>query len=82
MSQPSWILTKLGNATGIPIICSTEHPDYSAEKYDIKIGQACFERNWNEGKLVNIADNILLAEGHHVFAFKDFLNDVGIEIPA
>jgi hypothetical protein len=82
MSEPNWILTKLGNATGMPIICSSEHPDYSPENYDVKIGQACFERNWSEGKLVNIADNISLTAGHYVFAFKAFLDDVGIKIPA
>ena len=82
MSEPTWILTKLGNATGMPIICSNQHPDYSPEKYDVQIGQACFERNWTEGRLVNIADNIALTAGHYVFAFKVFLDDAGIKIPA
>jgi hypothetical protein len=79
MSQAKWILTKLGN-TGIPIICSSEHPDRTPEAYDIVIGQACFEKNWNANRLVNIADKISLTAGFPVLAFKDFLDESGIQI--
>ncbi len=81
MEASKWILTKLGN-TGIPIICSSEHPDRTPEPFDIIIGQACFEKNWNANKLVNIADNINLSAGYPVLAFKDFLDEAGIQIPA
>lgn len=80
MSQAQWIMTKLGN-TGIPVICSSEHPDRKPEDYDMVIGQACFEKNWNKGRLVNIADYVGLCAGHYVFAFKEYLDDVGIHIP-
>lgn len=80
MSNASWILTKLGGKTGMPVICSNQHPDYDREQYDVQIGQACFERNWHEGRLVNIADNISLTAGHAVFAFKDSLDEEGINL--
>jgi hypothetical protein len=80
-AKATWILTKLGGVTGMPIICSSNHPEYSPEKYDIAIGQGCFERNWSKGRLVNIADFINLAGGNYVFAFKDTLHEEGIEIP-
>jgi len=80
MSHAHWILTKLGGKTGMPVICSSHHPDYEREQYDVQIGQACFEKNWNEGRLVNIADHIDLSAGHAVFAFKDSLNEEGINL--
>ena len=46
----------------------------------IIIGQACFEKNWNANKLVNIADKISLTAGFPVLAFKDFLDESGIQI--
>jgi hypothetical protein len=45
------------------------------------IGQSCFEKNWNKGRLVNIADYLSLCAGHLVFAFKEYLDEAGIEIP-
>tara|TARA_Y100001938_G_C7772413_1_gene273892 strand:- start:126 stop:386 length:261 start_codon:yes stop_codon:yes gene_type:complete len=80
MSQAHWILTKLGGKTGMPVICSSHHPDYERESYDVQIGQACFERNWTEGRLVNIADHVNLCAGHAVFAFKESLDEEGINI--
>lgn len=82
MSNAHWILTKLGGKTGMPVICSNQHPDYEREQYDVQIGQACFEKNWTEGRLVNIADHVNLCAGHAIFAFKELLNEEGIEIPA
>lgn len=76
-----WILTKLGKS-GIAVICSSEHPDRTPEQYDVQIGQACFEKNWNNGKLVNIADYVNLSAGYPIFAFKDSLAEQGISIPA
>ena len=81
MMQATWILTKLGGKTGMPIICSSGHPDYSPEKYDVQIGQACFDRNWKQGRLVNIAEFVNLSSVDHVFAFRDALHDEGIELP-
>lgn len=81
MNSPTWILTKLGN-TGMPIICSSEHPDRTPEQYDVKIGQSCFEKNWYNGRLVNIADYVNLSAGYPIFAFKENLDDQGISIPA
>ena len=74
MSKPVWILTKLGGKTGSPVICSSGHPDYTPEKWDVQIGQACFERNWREGRLVNIADRLSFTAGDYVFAFKEDLD--------
>lgn len=78
--ESHWILTKLGNA-GMPIICSSEHPDRTPEKYDVQIGQACFEKNYLNGSLVNIADYVDLSAGYPIFAFKENLNEEGIEVP-
>jgi len=72
MRHATWILTKLGD-NGFPIICSSGHPDYEKEKYDIAIGQGCFERNWRQGRLVNIADRLSFTAGDYVFAFKEDL---------
>ena len=80
MSQAKWILTKLGN-TSVPIICSSEHPDRTPESYDIVIGQSCFEKNWNAGKLVNIADYVGLCAGYPILAFKEYLDESNISIP-
>ena len=80
MKQATWILTKLGDK-GFPIICSSTHPDYSPEKYDVQIGQGCFERNWSQGRLVNIADFVNLSSGQHIFAFRESLHEEGIEVP-
>lgn len=79
MSDATWILTKLGN-TGMPVICSSEHPDRTNEKYDMRIGQDCFSKNFMNGKLVNIAESIELSKGFPVFAFKEYLHDQGMEI--
>jgi hypothetical protein len=81
MANAKWILTKLGD-TGIPIICSSDHPDRTPESYDVIIGQSCFEKNWNAGKLINISENINLSAGYPVLAFKEFLEESGVEIPA
>jgi hypothetical protein len=80
MEKATWILTKLGN-TGMPVICSSEHPDRTPEKYDVRIGQSCFEKNFYSGNLVNIADHINLVAGFPVFAFREYLSDEGIKIP-
>tara|TARA_R110001592_G_scaffold160695_2_gene392933 strand:- start:1195 stop:1440 length:246 start_codon:yes stop_codon:yes gene_type:complete len=80
MTDATWILTKLGN-TGMPVICSSEHPDRTSEKYDVRIGQACFSKNFINGKLVNISESIELSKGFPVFAFKEYLYDQGMEIP-
>jgi len=80
MSEPTWILTKLGGKTGQAIICSSSHPDYSPEKWDIAIGQDCFARNWDSGRLVNVADHLHLTAGHFVFAFRQDLEAQGIKI--
>lgn len=79
--EAHWILTKLGN-TGMPIICSSQHPDRTPEQYDVQIGQECFEKNYNNGHLVNIADYVDLSAGYPIFAFKQSLNEDGIQIPA
>ena len=81
MSEATWILTKLGGATGQPVICSNQHPDYTPEKYDIKIGQACFEKNWKENRLVEISDRVALSTNDLVFAFRENLEEAGIRIP-
>ena len=80
MSEAHWVLTKLGGKTGMPVICSSHHPDYEREQYDVQIGQACFERNWKEGRLVNIADRVNLTAGQMIFAFKQSLNEQGVAI--
>ena len=80
MNEAHGILKKLGN-TGIPIICASDHPDRTPEQYDIVIGQACFEKNWNAGRLVDIAEFINLSVGHHVFAFKEYLSEIGVHVP-
>ena len=80
MKDATWILTKLGGKTGIPVICSNQHPDYEPEPYDVQIGQACFEANFNNGKLVNIAENVSLAVGHYIFAFAETLAEEGISL--
>ncbi len=80
MRHATWILTKLGDK-GFPIICSSSHPDYEKEKYDIAIGQACFERNWSQGRLVDISNYVNLTSGFHIFAFKDSLHEEGVNIP-
>jgi hypothetical protein len=67
-----WVLTKLGS-TGIPIICSSAHPEYKREQYDIRIGQSCFEQNYKNQNIVDISDKVNLSTGHHVFAFREFL---------
>ena len=81
MRQATWILTKLGGKTGQPIICSSHHPDYSPEKWDVQIGQACFEMNWKSGRLVDVSEHIALSAGHRIFAFQDELAKSGIDIP-
>lgn len=73
--EAHWILTKLGS-TGIPIICSSAHPDLKREQYDIQIGQACFDKNYNNGNIVDISDKINLTQGHYVFAFKESLENL------
>lgn len=78
-SEPSWILTKLGGKTGMPIICSNHHPEYTAEQYDVKIGQACFEKNWRSGRIVEITNHLSLLGGQ-VFAFAEELNKQGIRL--
>jgi len=80
MRHATWILTKLGD-NGFPIICSSGHPDYEKEKYDIAIGQGCFERNWSQGRLVDIADAVNLSDAQPIYAFKDSLREEGIESP-
>ena len=79
--EAHWILTKLGD-TGMPIICSSEHPDRTPEKYDVQIGQACFEKNYQKGSLVNISNYVELSAGYPIFAFKENLTEQGIKIPA
>ena len=73
--QAHWILTKLGS-TGIPIICSSAHPDYNREQYDIQIGQACFDKNYKSGNIVDISEKVNLTQGHHIFAFKEFVESL------
>ena len=79
MTSPKWILTKLGN-TGIPVICSSDHPDRESEKYDIIIGSDCFKKNWNANRLVDISERLSLAKGFPILAFKEFLDDQGIKL--
>ena len=81
MSEATWILTKLGGATGQPVICSNQHPEYTPKKYDIKIGQAFFEKNWKENRLVEISDRVALSTNDLVFAFRENLEEAGIRIP-
>jgi len=78
--QAFWVLTKLGD-NGMPIICSSDHPDRDPEKYDIKIGQSCFEKNWQANRLVDISERVPLTQGHYVFAFKEWLDEAGISLP-
>lgn len=80
MKDATWILTKLGGKTGMPVICSSHHPDYEVEPYDVQIGQACFEANWKSGKLVDVT-NFLDLSGGLVFAFQDELDKQGISLP-
>jgi hypothetical protein len=65
-------MTKLGD-NGMPIICSSDHPDRTPEKYDIQIGQSCFEKNWKANRLVDISKLVPLTQGYQVFAFRDWL---------
>ena len=81
MKESTWILTKLGGKTGMPIICSSHHPDYSPERWDVQLGQACFERNWKTGRLVDICDFVNLSAGHRIFAFQEELDREGIDLP-
>jgi len=81
MSKATWILTKLGGATGQPVICSNQHPDYTPEKYDVQIGQACFERNWNENRLVDISEHLALSTADLVFGFRENLEGAGVQLP-
>ena len=68
-------MTKLGS-TGIPIICDSNHPDRTPEKYDIRIGQPCFEKNWQANRLVDISSRVpSLTQGYYVFAFRDWLDE-------
>lgn len=73
--QAHWILTKLGS-TGIPIICSSQHPDYKKEQYDIRIGQSCFEKNFNSGNIIDISQKVNLTKGYRIFAFSEFINSL------
>ena len=80
MSGATWILTKLGD-THLPVICSSHPPYREKDAYDMAIGQSCFEKNWYAGNLVDISPYIGLAEDQPVFAFKDYLDESGINIP-
>lgn len=80
MSNAVWIMTKLGK-TGMPIICSSDHPDREPEKYDIQIGQPCFEKNWQANRLVDISERVPLTQGHYVFAFREWFAEEGIAVP-
>lgn len=82
LENAKWILTKLGS-TSIPIICSSAHPDRKPESYDIVIGQACFDINYNNDRLVDIAGYVRgLTTGFSIFAFKENLHELGISIPS
>ena len=77
--KPFWVLTKLGD-NGMPVICSSQHPDRTPEKYDISIGQACVEKNWLSGNIIDIAEKVSLSEGWHIFAFADWLEGMGVSL--
>ena len=82
VKNAKWILTKLGS-TSIPVICSSDHPDRKAESYDIAIGQSCFDINYQNGKLIDIAQYIQgLTYGYSIFAFKENLHELGISVPS
>ena len=80
-----WILTKLsfhagrspqfGRASkaGHPVIIPANHPDYVPTDWDIKIGQACFDKNLKTEKIQNIEQLAQLVQGFPIYAFVEDL---------
>lgn len=79
MTDPYWILTKLGGKTGQAVIVASNHPDYTREPFDVQIGQACFEKNWRSGNLVDISAYVSGLSSHQpLFAFREDLEAIGL----
>jgi hypothetical protein len=80
-----WILTKLSfnagrlpefgraSKSGHPVIIPANHPNYVPTDWDIKIGQACLDKNLKTEKIQNIEQLAQLVQGFPIYAFVEDL---------